>query len=174
MRNAVIFQQECFQPIKCLIRTKKLSAEWRIRTCISVDDFIQGASFTPSQNPQFIRWYPPTPETVKLNFDGSLQGRSATGGYILRDWKGEPLVVGASNYGNTSIIMVESRALRDGLQAALQFGFHQLDIEGDNSVVIGALKGEIEVLEFMVQNVIIFSFLFQYITSLFFFSFIPP
>ena len=55
------------------------------------------------------------------------------------------MAVGASNYGNTSIIMAESRALRDGLQAALRFGFHRLDIKGDNSVVIGALKRETEV-----------------------------
>jgi len=39
MRNAVIFQQEFFQPIKCLLRAKKLSAEWRIRTCMSIDEF---------------------------------------------------------------------------------------------------------------------------------------
>ena len=36
--------------------------------------------------------------------------------------------------------MVESRALRDGLQAALQFGLLGLEIEGDNSVVIRALQ----------------------------------
>jgi len=54
-------------------------------------------------------------------------------------------MVGASNYGHTSIIIAESRALRDGLQAALQSGFHQLDIEGDNAVVIGALRREIDV-----------------------------
>ena len=34
--NATIFQNETFQPIKCFIRAKKLSAEWRIRTCLSV------------------------------------------------------------------------------------------------------------------------------------------
>uniref|UniRef100_A0A7C8ZIP8 RNase H type-1 domain-containing protein n=1 Tax=Opuntia streptacantha TaxID=393608 RepID=A0A7C8ZIP8_OPUST len=36
--------------------------------------------------------------------------------------------------------MVESRALRDGLQAALQFGLLRLEIEGDNSIVIDALQ----------------------------------
>jgi len=85
MRNAVTFQQEFFQPIKCLIRAKKLSAEWRIRTCMSVDKFTQGTSFTPTHKIQIIRWYPPTLGTVKLNFDGSLQGNSAAGEYILRD-----------------------------------------------------------------------------------------
>jgi len=89
---------------------------------------------------------------VKLNFDGSLQGNSAAGGYIIRDWKGEILEVGASNYGNTSVIMVESRALRDGLQAALKSGFHRLVIEGDNSIVIGAFKNEVEVL-WRIKNV---------------------
>ena len=73
MRNAVIFQQETFQPNKCLIRAKKTSAEWRIRTCMSVDDFHQGSLSTPPHKLQFIRWHPPTPGTVKLNFDGSLQ-----------------------------------------------------------------------------------------------------
>ena len=53
--------------------------------------------------------------------------------------------MGASNYGNTSVIMAESRALQDGLQAALKSGFHRLLIEGDNSIVIGAFKKELEV-----------------------------
>ena len=138
MRNAVIFQQDFVHPIKLLIRVKKLCAEWIIRTCMSVDNFIQGSSFAPSHKIQIIRWHPPTPGTVKLNFDGSLQGNSAAGGYIIRDWKGEILAMGASNYGNTSVIMAESRVLRDGLQAALKFDFHELVIKGDNSIVIGA------------------------------------
>jgi len=75
---------------------------------MSVDQFIQGTSFTPSHKIQLIRWHPPTPGTVKLNFDGLLQGNSAAAGYIIRDWKGEILEVGASHYGNTSVIMAES------------------------------------------------------------------
>jgi len=112
---------------------------------MSVENYIEGSSFTPSHKNQFIRWHPPTPGTVKLNFDGSLQGNSAAGGYIIRDWKGEILAMGASNYGNTSVIMAESRALRDGLQAALSSSFHRLVIEGDNAIVIGAFKKELQV-----------------------------
>jgi len=84
-------------------------------------------------------------DTFKLNFDGSLQGQSAAGGFIIRDWKGEVLTVGASNYGNTSVIMAESRALRDGLQAAVDSGLHRLVIEGDNSIVISVFKKDHEV-----------------------------
>ena len=85
MRNDVIFQQELFQPIKCLIRAKNLSAEWRIQTCMLVDEFFHGSSFTPTHKLQIIRWHPPISETVKLNFDGSLQGNLAARGYILCD-----------------------------------------------------------------------------------------
>jgi len=54
MRNATIFQRDLFQPLKCLIRAKKLSAEWSIRTCMSVDDF-QGSFFTSTHKLHFIR-----------------------------------------------------------------------------------------------------------------------
>jgi len=85
---------------------------------MSVDD-PQGSFFSPKHKVHFIRWHPPTPGTVKLNFDGSLQGKSAVGGYNLRDWRGAILLLGALNYGDTSVIVAETRALRDGLQEAV-------------------------------------------------------
>jgi len=84
-RNAVIFQNEIFNPMKCLIRAKKLSVEWRIRNYLSVDDISQGLSFTPLKIYKFIRWHSPNFGRV-LNFDDSLQINSAAGRYILRDW----------------------------------------------------------------------------------------
>ena len=130
-----------------LFEQKKLSAEWRIRTCMSVDDHFKGFSSTPTthfkNHFKIIRWHPPTPGRTKLNFDGSLQGKSAAGGYILRDWKGAVLLAGACNYGNTTVAMGESRALRDGMEAALNAGYSTLEVEGDNSLVIAAVKGEI-------------------------------
>jgi len=44
---------------------------------------------------------------IKLNFDGSPQNTSAVGGFILRDWRGAALMIGAANYGTTSIIVTE-------------------------------------------------------------------
>jgi len=119
---------------------------------MSVNNFFLGSSFTPTHKLHFIRWLPPTPGTVKLNFDGSLQGKSIAGGYILRDWREVIIVMGASNYGNTSVVMVESRMLKDGLQAALKFEFSSLEIEDDNSVVIDAVKKEIEA-PWIIKNV---------------------
>jgi len=79
--------------------------------------------------------------------------KSAAGGYVLRDWRGEILLLGAGNYGNTSVAMAESRTLRDGIQAALEKGYPRLDIKGDNFVVISAIKKEIEV-TWRIKNVI--------------------
>jgi len=76
---------------------------------------------------------------MKLNFDGSFQGTSAVGGFIIRDWKGAVLLVDACNYGTTTVAMAESRALRDGLEAAVRAGYSALDVEGDNSLVIAAV-----------------------------------
>ena len=140
----MIFQNEVFQPLPCLIRAKKLSAEWRIRTRMSVDDHFPGFSSPPTIYPssqfKIIRWHPPIPGRMKLNFDGSLQGTSTAGGFIIRDWRGEVLLAGACNYGSTTVAMAESCALRDGLVAAVRAGFYALDVEGDNSLVIAAVS----------------------------------
>jgi len=45
----------------------------------------------------------------------------------------------------TSILVAEARALRDGLNLALQAGIHQLIIEGDNKIAIQALEGSIKI-----------------------------
>jgi len=66
---------------------------------------------------------------VKLNFDGSLQINSTVGGYILRDWQGAILMVGAANYGNISIIMAKGHTLRDGKQPMVAAGYKNLDIK---------------------------------------------
>jgi len=55
------------------------------------------------------------------------------------------LKLGAAYYGNTSIIMVEGRALRDGIQAAISRGFRDLDIEGDNILIIKAVQGQVTI-----------------------------
>ena len=144
-RNGHIFQNEQFTPLKCLIRAKSLSAQWRIRTCMSADTFLQGCSFIPSKKPLFIRWEPPSPGRVKLNFDGSRQSGLAAGGYVIRNWRGMILKLGAASYGRASILLAEGRALRDGIQAAFLSGYRSMEIEGDNKIIIQAIQGQISV-----------------------------
>ena len=63
----------------------------------------------------------------------------------MRDWAGKVLKVGAANYGLSSCLVTEGRALKDGFLLAVQAGYMELIIEGDNLVVIQALQGKIPV-----------------------------
>ena len=71
-----------------------------------------------------------------------LLNYSAAGGYIIRDWTGKLLKVGANPCGHTSILVAKVRALRDGIEAALQARFTKLCTEGDNLIVMQALTGK--------------------------------
>ena len=114
---------------------------------MSVDNYSPGFPSIPTtyltSQIKIIRWHPPNPGRMKLNFDGSLQGTSAAGGFIIRDWQGAVLLIGACNYGTTTVAMAESRALRDGLEAAVRAGYSALDVEGDNSLVVAAVTTSI-------------------------------
>jgi len=94
-----------------------------------VDDYFKGPSSTPSKPHYFIRWQSPNPNWIKINFDGSLHNTSAAGGFIIQDWRGKVLMIGASNYGDTSIIVAEGRALRDGVQAAFGAGYRSYTLK---------------------------------------------
>jgi len=48
----------------------------------------------------------------------------------------------AANYGRTSSLVAEARALKDGVILALRAGYMEIAIEGDNLIVIQTLKGE--------------------------------
>ena len=118
---------------------------WMERSRLVDKNSQRGSSFSPAKTPQLVHWHPPPPRFIKLNFDGCLVNSTAAGGYILRDWTGKIIKVGAANYGKTSIIAAEARALCDGIKAAAEAGFHKLYIEGDNLTVIQAVQGKIGV-----------------------------
>ena len=143
-RNGVVFRNEFFKPMVYLVSAKKGFAEWRIRSSLSMDDYFTRAPSTsyPAES-IFVRWFPPQPGIVKLNFDGSCLNSVAAGEFILRDWTGKILKVGAANYGWASILVAEARTLKDGVLLAIdQEGFSKISIEGDNLIVIQSLKGE--------------------------------
>ena len=104
-----------------------------------------GASSTLPKPFNLVRWNPPPPGVVKINFDGSLFNSSAAGSYVLRDWTGKLLTAGVANYGYTTIMVAEVRALKDGVHAGIQASCRRLLIESDNSTVIQALIGKIQV-----------------------------
>jgi len=142
--NHLVFKNENFIPLARLISAKKSFAEWRTRSCISVDDYSRRLSSpSVSHTNHLVRWFPPPPGTIKINFDGSCINSAAAGGFILRDHMGRIIKVGAANYGLTSSLIAEARALKDGILLAVQARYSRLSI--DNLIVIQALKGECKV-----------------------------
>ena len=112
---------------------------------MSEELYNRGASSPLSTSIHLVRWDPPPPGFVKINFDGLLLNSSAAGGCVLRDWTGKLLKIGAANYGTTSITVAEARALKDGVSATIQAGYRRLLIEGDDNTVIQALIGKTQV-----------------------------
>ena len=90
-------------------------------------------------------WSPPSPSFVKINFDGSVNGTSAAGGFVIRDEFGRPLAAAARFAGKSSVPTAEARALRDSLKFALEKGYSKIEVEGDSKIVIGAITGSMKI-----------------------------
>lgn len=88
-------------------------------------------------------WQRPSLNRYKLNIDGSSRSESITGGGVLRDDRGNMIVIFSHYYGQGTNIMAEFLALRDGLELCKTLDVLQLDIESDSAVVVQAVRGNI-------------------------------
>ena len=84
-----------------------------------VDHYFRVSSSSPTTSIHLVKRYPPPQGFVKLNFDGSLINSSAAGGFIIWDWTGRLVKADATCYSDTSILVAEAIALRDGLRLAI-------------------------------------------------------
>jgi len=106
-----------------------------------------------------ISWAKPSEGVIKVNFDGSKNSHSAAGGYVLRDWSGHLLLAGAFNLGAASILVAEATAMRNGLRTAIEAGFNNIHIEGDNKTLIQAVQQHIQPpweIQVLVQDILYF------------------
>ncbi|XP_030964662.1 uncharacterized protein LOC115985912 [Quercus lobata] len=90
-----------------------------------------------------VRWKPPPPSLVKVNFnDAIFSTHSSAGlGVIIRDQAG--LVLAALSQSiplPTLVETVEVMAARKALLFAKELGFEKVVVEGDSEVVIKAIK----------------------------------
>ena len=145
-RNNVVFCNERLPLAVPLIRAKKASAEWRIRHKLthSFQPSLHPAPTHPLKKTHWVAWKKPPQGFIKLNSDGSKVHQQASGGFVMRNWKGHVLQVGAFPLGAASILVAEATALRNGLRAAVEAGFRKVIIEGDNQILIQAIQGLIQ------------------------------
>jgi len=98
----------------------------------------------------FVESYPPLRDSSNNN----LTGHSIVAdGFIICDWADKLIKVVATYYGNTSILVAEVRALTDEVSSAIQTEFNKIVIEGDNQILIQALKGNIHA-PWQISNII--------------------
>ncbi|KAL6211745.1 hypothetical protein ACLB2K_016968 [Fragaria x ananassa] len=92
-------------------------------------------------NEMNIKWNPPSHGRIKINFDGSVQGNSAAGGFILRTENGNSLTAASFYSGTTTIPVAEAMALRNSLICAKSRGITKIEVEGDSKLVIDVVNG---------------------------------
>ena len=95
----------------------------------------------PPQGVQASRdiWQPPPPSTFKLNFDANLFSALNRSGFgaIIQNEKGEVMVAMAAKGPEVSSSKeAEFLACRKAIEFAVDAGFSELVIEGDNSSVM--------------------------------------
>ena len=134
-------------PIDTLIQAKRSWAEWKQRHCSPLlsPPLLSFRIPSPPTPNRLIGWTSPEDNIIKLNFDGSLSPAGTAAGYILRDSSGRLIKAGTRFMYDALILVTEATTLRDGLKAALDAGMMYLHIEGDNRMVIQAIKGKIHI-----------------------------
>ena len=144
-RNALVFRNDTPTPMGTLLRAKRNWVEWTWRKSSSL---LPSSSLSHHQQPlhppsiHFIRWLSPRGGFIKLNFDGSKSSAGAAAGFVLRNWNGGFIMAGTRFLEHASVIVAEATAMRDGIRAALNAGFRQILVEGDNQIVIKAIQDQ--------------------------------
>jgi len=133
-----------------LLRAKRSWVEWRLHTSSSALAYPTSSSSLPHTHQvprvqQLIGWKLPHGGFIKINFDGTKSIASAAAGFVLRSWQGGFIQAGARFLEHASILVAEATAMRDGIRIALQAGFRQMEVEGDNRIVLQAVQKQIPV-----------------------------
>uniref|UniRef100_A0A2N9HKV4 CCHC-type domain-containing protein n=1 Tax=Fagus sylvatica TaxID=28930 RepID=A0A2N9HKV4_FAGSY len=114
--------------------------------------------------PRCLRWSPPPPGYVKVNYDGAvfLETMEAGLGVVIRDELGRPMVSLSQKVPFPgSSTAVEALALRRAMFLAIEMGFYSVIVEGDSEMLVRAvtsLGGSATVYGHVVEDV-------QYLTQ---------
>ena len=85
-----------------------------------------------------------------------MTNQGVAAGFIIRDNLRALFSVGASNLGNTSILIAEVTTMRQGVYTAIQSSYKNILIEGDSKIVIQVVQGEISapwVIHTLIQDI---------------------
>ncbi|KAL6129817.1 hypothetical protein ACLB2K_073166 [Fragaria x ananassa] len=89
-----------------------------------------------------IKWHPSDRDFVKINFDAYVQHKCAAIGFVFRDADSNPLTATAKFIGDTSVLIAETIALKEGLHTTWLQQIPKVAIEGDSKVLIDCIIGK--------------------------------
>jgi len=137
-RNGTVFRNETPNPGLTLTRAKQASAEWRIRHKLTHNIHPPKPKFSAFSHKQnhWVAWRKSQGGFIEINFDDSKSSQGAVGGFIIRNWDGKFIQTSAFNLGASSILIAKAMTMRNRLQVAVQAGYTNIQIEGDNKIVI--------------------------------------
>ncbi|XP_057855640.1 uncharacterized protein LOC131065203 [Cryptomeria japonica] len=88
------------------------------------------------------RWHPPGEGWLKLNFDGASRGNPGQVGIgcVVHNWEGKEVASLASPAGIITNNWAELLALVEGLLLCRKLEVKCLDIKGDSTIIVNALR----------------------------------
>ncbi|KAF2287057.1 hypothetical protein GH714_037261 [Hevea brasiliensis] len=136
-RNRVIFAQE-YSSVSTIVQ-QILHFVFEVSRSFSLQQ-TNGACLLRVE--RLISWQLPTPGAFKLNIDGSVKGRFATGGGLIRNDQVRWIRGFAYNIGSCSVPCAELWALLEGIKLAWTLGIRSLQIECDSLLVVNMVKDD--------------------------------
>ncbi|GLJ06912.1 hypothetical protein SUGI_0052280 [Cryptomeria japonica] len=91
-----------------------------------------------------IKWSPPPPKFLKINFNGACRGNLSVSRYsaIIQDEFGDMLGAKFSPMGVSTNNIVEVNTLEAGLEWCVEKGVHKVLIEGDSQVILSGIANQ--------------------------------
>lgn len=95
-----------------------------------------------ARNREVIKWKPPKPSYLKINFDSSVINQNVVAGFIILDDRGCPIVAGTKCLGENTISVAEAM---DSEMLSLRHAI-KICVRSDSSLVTDAVTGRVEFL----------------------------
>ena len=116
-RNKSHFYEPCLAPEKLFEAASKSLVEFQVKKAESV----------PKQKPAILKWHPPSIDTYKINYDGTVftESNEAGLGIVVRNEKGEVMASLAEKIGMPlgGVEVIEAMATRRAILLAVELGF---------------------------------------------------
>lgn len=88
-----------------------------------------------------VKWIRPTPQFVKLNFDGSCKDGNCGGGGVIRDKDSYLVFAYSLPLGTGTINWAEASALHYGINWCLSNGLQYISAESDSKLLVECVNG---------------------------------